>query len=57
VVVVNDGSGVSYNEIFDELPNEVRYLSYKTNMGKGHALKYGLAYIKENFDTDSVIVT
>ena len=57
VVVVNDGSGVSYNEIFDQLPNEVHYLSYETNMGKGHALKHGLAYIKDNFDTDSVIVT
>ena len=57
VVVVNDGSEISYNEIFDQLPSEVRYLSYETNMGKGHALKHGLAYIKDNFDTDSVIVT
>ena len=57
VVVVNDGSPSSYNEVFEKLPKEVHYLSYETNMGKGHALKHGLSYINDNFDNDSVIVT
>ena len=57
VVVVNDGSPFSYNEVFEKLPKEVHYLSYETNMGKGHALKHGLSYINDNFDNDSVIVT
>ena len=57
VVVVNDGSPSSYNEVFEKLPKEVNYLSYETNMGKGHALKHGLSYIKNHFDNDSVIVT
>ena len=49
VVVVNDGSGPNYDDIFSKLPSEVHYLAYDTNHGKGHALKYGLKYIKENF--------
>ena len=58
VVVVNDGSKPSYNEIFDKLPKEdINFLSYETNMGKGHALKHGLAFIKDNYDEGSTIVT
>ena len=57
VVVVNDGSASSFNEVFEKLPKEVNYLSYEKNNGKGHALKYGLEYIKNNLDKDSVIVT
>ena len=57
VVVVNDGSDQAYDEIFNELPKEVHYLCYDTNMGKGHALKFGLQYIKDNFDDNSIIVT
>lgn len=56
VVVVNDGSGPQYNEVFDQLPKEVHYLQYDVNHGKGYALKYGLKHIKDNFD-DCIIVT
>ena len=56
VVVVNDGSGENYNEVFGKLPKEVHYLSYETNGGKGYALKYGMKYIKDNFE-DCVVVT
>ena len=31
VVVVNDGSDIKYNEVFDQLPKEVHYLSYEKN--------------------------
>ena len=57
VVVVNDGSEEKYGEIFGQLPKEVKYLSYETNMGKGYALKHGLKYIKDNFEEDSIVVT
>ena len=56
VVVVNDGSAPKYDGVFSRLPEEVHYLSYETNHGKGYALKYGFKYIKDNFD-DCVIVT
>ena len=57
VVVVNDGSSTKYNEIFDKLPEEVHYLNYEVNQGKGYALKYGFNYIKQNFDKDTIVVT
>ena len=57
VVVVNDGSDQAFDEIFDQLPKEVHYLCYDTNMGKGHALKHGLKFIKENFSDDTIVVT
>ena len=57
VVVVNDGSNPSYDEIFSQLPKEVHYLSYETNQGKGYALKYGFSYIQKNFPSDSIVVT
>ena len=56
VVVVNDGSSEKFNEVFNQLPKEVHYLSYVTNGGKGYALKYGMKYIKENFN-NCVVVT
>ncbi len=57
VVVVNDGSASSYNEIFNQLPSEVHYLSYEKNQGKGFALKHGFTYIKDHLNPDSLIVT
>lgn len=57
VVVVNDGSALKYDEIFHQLPEEIHYLRYEKNMGKGHALKHGLTYIKDHFDESSTIVT
>ena len=57
VVVVNDGSDLKYDEYFHQLPEEVHYLRYEKNMGKGHALKHGLNYIKDHFDESVTIVT
>ena len=57
VVVVNDGSNPSYDEIFKQLPPEVHYLSYEKNQGKGYALKHGFTFIKDNLSPDSLIVT
>ena len=57
VVVVNDGSNPSFNEMFDQLPKEVHYISHEPNQGKGYALKHGFSYIKDNFDENSIVVT
>jgi glycosyltransferase involved in cell wall biosynthesis len=49
VVVVDDGSGPSYQALFAEisaLPNS-HLISYPRNRGKGHALKEGLRYVSE----------
>ena len=57
VVVVNDGSNSTFDPIFKQLPLQVHYLSYETNMGKGFALKNGLSFIRNNFSDDSIVVT
>ena len=56
VIVVNDGSNNTYNNIFDSIKDISKVLSYKTNKGKGFALKYGYKYIKENYE-NYIIVT
>lgn len=53
-IVIDDGSGPKYKYIFDKLDTKV--ISYKNNKGKGHALKTGYKYIKDNYK-DYVIVT
>ena len=57
VVVVNDGSKITFDEVFNKLPIDVNYLHYETNMGKGFALKHGLQFIRSNFHEDSIVVT
>lgn len=56
VILVNDGSNKSYDEIFSKVNKKAHYLSYDKNHGKGYALKTGLKYIKENYK-DVVVVT
>lgn len=58
VILVNDGSGPKYKDIFDEAKTLVnKYITYPTNMGKGHALKEGLKYIKKNYKDNYVVTT
>lgn len=58
IIVVNDGSGTEYQDIFDkcEKHDKCKVISYENNMGKGFALKTGLKYCMDNFsDYDGVI--
>lgn len=58
-VVVDDGSGLTYEPIFDEirtLPN-FHVVSYEVNGGKGHALKEGFKYLKERYPDLEGVVT
>ena len=52
-IVVDDGSGKDYKEIFDNLDTKV--ISYEINQGKGHALKEGYKYIKDNYKVYVVV--
>lgn len=57
VVVVNDGSGAEYDEIFKEI-NETpgcRALAHAQNRGKGAAIKTGLKHIAENYPGRGVV--
>lgn len=56
VVVVDDGSGIQYQNIFEKLPTEVFVIHHPKNLGKGEALKTGYRFIKANF-INYIIIT
>ena len=57
IVVVDDGSGVDYQEIFQQAKKYAKVISYSENKGKGYALKKGLKYIKDNYSDHYIVVT
>ncbi len=59
LVVINDGSGEKYEEIFEELKKKEGcfVIDYADNRGKGYALCRGLEYCKNNFNEQNVFVT
>ena len=59
LVVVNDGSGSDYDGIFKEIESieNVKYISYGENHGKGYALKQAFKYCSETYDESYVCVT
>ena len=56
IIVVNDGSGDKFNNIFNEAQEYAILLNHGINKGKGAALKTAFTYIK-NLDTNGIIVT
>lgn len=56
-IVVDDGSGKEYEEIFKNAKKYSHVISYDTNHGKGYALKTGLKYIKEKNTEDYIVIT
>ena len=57
IVVVDDGSGKHYKEIFHQAADYAVILSHTENMGKGCALKTGMEYIKNHYSGDYVVAT
>lgn len=57
IVVVDDGSGWRYRNIFKAVAEHAKVLAYKKNKGKGHALRLGLRYIATHYDNDIIICT
>ena len=58
IIVVNDGSGASYDRIFhlSEIDG-ASVITHNTNRGKGAAIKTGLFYIKLHYDSPYTVVT
>ncbi len=56
-VIVNDGSGSEYDEIFKEVSEFAAVVSHPHNCGKGRALKTGIKYISENFGECRFFIT
>ena len=57
VVLVDDGSGKAYQALFDQCTQYAAVLHHAENLGKGRALKTGLAYILEHCGAQEVVVT
>ena len=57
ILIVDDGSGLSYKNIFDKCKEYADVISYEINIGKGYALKTGLKYIKDNYKEPYIVVT
>ncbi len=57
VVVVDDGSGSGYSDLFAETECYAEVLTHKLNRGKGEALKTGFRYVKEHFEPPYTVVT
>lgn len=57
VVVVDDGSGMGYSDIFKQVEKYGKVISYAKNKGKGHALKVAFKWIKEEYGEMVSVVT
>ncbi len=58
VVIVDDGSGSAYQEIFDAVALEQAHvLHHEHNRGKGAALKTGMAYIRDHMPETPHFIT
>lgn len=57
VVLVDDGSGPGFSDIFAKAAFFAKIISYPVNKGKGTALKMGMFYIQKMFEENSIIVT
>ena len=57
VVVVNDGSGEQYNQVFEEAKRYALVLNQDMNRGKGAALRYGFSYINLNPNNHQYVIT
>ena len=55
IVVVDDGSGSEYEEIFKSIEQDAAVLHHTENKGKGAAIKTALAYIEEGLPMEPVI--
>jgi len=57
IVVVDDGSGMAYKDIFEEVSHDAVVLTHPVNRGKGAALRTGLSYILSYMAYDEVART
>lgn len=57
ILVVNDGSGESFEGVFDRVRQMgITVIAHPQNKGKGAAMKTGIAYIKQNYPDTAGIV-
>ena len=57
VVVIDDGSGEEYDELFTAARQYASVKRYTPNRGKGEALKCGMRFIKERYQAPYSVIT
>lgn len=57
VLIVDDGSGPTYSQIFEDCEKYATVIGYEKNRGKGDALKYGFKYCYDNLKDYKYVVT
>jgi glycosyltransferase involved in cell wall biosynthesis len=57
VVIVDDGSGARFDDIFAACEGPADVVRYERNGGKGHALKVGFQFIQKNVPVPFSVVT
>ena len=57
VLIVNDGSGKEFDRVFDEIKEDVQYLAFDVNRGKGAAMKYGYKNLLKLFPDAKYVIT
>lgn len=57
IVVVDDGSGSQYSDLFNKASSFAKVITYTINRGKGAALKTGMTYIQKTYGQNCIIVT
>lgn len=56
IIVINDGSGEKYNNIFEELVKmNIKILVHDRNKGKGEAIRTGIRYLIEQEETEGCV--
>jgi len=56
VVIVDDGSGEKYKDIFKECKKNAKVIQYEENRGKGYALKQAFSYINDKYKDNYIVV-
>ena len=57
VLVVNDGSNISFDPIFESVMDDIKYIRFPNNRGKGDALKEGYKNISKLFPEAKYVIT
>lgn len=57
IIVIDDGSGSDFTEIFNQAVAYAKIIHFSSNKGKGVALKRGLKFIKANYAAPYTVVT
>ena len=58
IVVVNDGSGEQYTEVFEKIKEQgIPVLNHYVNLGKGRAIKTAFNYVLDNYQNLTGVIT